>query len=130
MPPPTIRTGADLEFTRLLSSRHECPHSRGEARARSSARTIRPIGSCREMDNTRPQQQQFCGTGRPDMRICAAALVAFALTVMAGAPATAQIAPGKTITIVVPAAPGGVTDTLGRQLAKTFTETWGQQVIV
>src|SRR5499427_9365179 len=33
-------------------------------------------------------------------------------------------------TIVVPAAPGGVTDALGRTLAQRFTEAWGQQVIV
>jgi tripartite-type tricarboxylate transporter receptor subunit TctC len=42
----------------------------------------------------------------------------------------AQTFPTKSITIVVPAAPGGVTDTLGRMLAKRFTEAWGQQAIV
>ena len=38
--------------------------------------------------------------------------------------------PTKPVTIIVPAAPGGVTDALGRVLAKQFTEAWGQQVIV
>src|SRR5262245_61203265 len=38
--------------------------------------------------------------------------------------------PAKPITIVVPAAPGGVTDALGRTLAQRFTEAWGQQVVV
>ena len=38
--------------------------------------------------------------------------------------------PVKPITIVVPAAPGGVTDALGRMLAQRFTEAWGQQAIV
>ena len=31
---------------------------------------------------------------------------------------------------MVPAAPGGVTDVLGRALAKHFSDTWGQQAIV
>ena len=38
--------------------------------------------------------------------------------------------PAKPVTIIVPAAPGGVTDVLGRMLAQRFTEAWGQQVIV
>jgi tripartite-type tricarboxylate transporter receptor subunit TctC len=44
--------------------------------------------------------------------------------------ADAQTYPSRPITIVVPAAPGGVTDMLGRVLAKRFTEAWGQQAIV
>lgn len=55
----------------------------------------------------------------------------FALGLMGAVPAAAQTAyPSKTITIVVPASPGGVTDTLGRQLAQRFTERWGQQAVV
>jgi tripartite-type tricarboxylate transporter receptor subunit TctC len=46
------------------------------------------------------------------------------------ASAAAQGWPARQITIVVPAAPGGVTDALGRVLAQRLTETWGQQVIV
>src|SRR5262245_98027 len=42
----------------------------------------------------------------------------------------AQPYPSKTITIVVPAAPGGVTDALGRALAKHLADAWGQQTIV
>jgi tripartite-type tricarboxylate transporter receptor subunit TctC len=38
--------------------------------------------------------------------------------------------PSKPITIVVPAAPGGVSDSMARALAQRFTEVWGQQVIV
>src|SRR4029450_11496696 len=38
--------------------------------------------------------------------------------------------PTKPVTIIVPAAPGGVTDALGRTLAQRFTDAWGQQVIV
>ena len=55
-------------------------------------------------------------------------LLAFGL--LAAGPAAAQTYPSKTITIVVPASPGGVTDTLARQLAQRFTEKWGQQVVV
>src|SRR5207249_9026459 len=38
--------------------------------------------------------------------------------------------PTRTITIVVPAAPGGVSDVMARLLAARFIESWGQQVIV
>ncbi len=54
----------------------------------------------------------------------------FATALLAAVPAAAQTYPSKTITIVVPASPGGVTDTLGRQLAQRFTEKWGQQAVV
>jgi tripartite-type tricarboxylate transporter receptor subunit TctC len=57
------------------------------------------------------------------------ALVVLAI-LFAATPASAQGYPSKTITIVVPAAPGGVTDALGRILAKHFSETWGQQAVV
>ncbi len=49
---------------------------------------------------------------------------------LAATAAPAQTYPSKPITIIVPAAPGGVTDSLGRTLAQRFTEAWGQQVIV
>ena len=56
-------------------------------------------------------------------------LLAFGL--LGTVPAVAQTAyPSKTITIVVPASPGGVTDTLARQLAQRLTEKWGQQAVV
>jgi tripartite-type tricarboxylate transporter receptor subunit TctC len=38
--------------------------------------------------------------------------------------------PSRAINLVVPAAPGGVTDALGRLLAQRFSETWGQQAVV
>ena len=53
-----------------------------------------------------------------------------ALGCIAPLAAAAQDYPTKPVTIVVPAAPGGVTDALGRLLAQRFTEAWGQQVIV
>jgi tripartite-type tricarboxylate transporter receptor subunit TctC len=53
-----------------------------------------------------------------------------AATVLGAVPAAAQSYPSKTITIVVPASPGGVVDTLGRQMAQRLTEKWGQQVVV
>jgi tripartite-type tricarboxylate transporter receptor subunit TctC len=57
--------------------------------------------------------------------------VAFGLLLnVAGAHAQAPSYPGRTITIVVPAAPGGVTDALGRMLGQRLTQAWGQQVIV
>ena len=44
--------------------------------------------------------------------------------------AHSQAYPSKVITIMVPAPPGGVTDTLGRMLAQRFSQAWGQQAIV
>jgi tripartite-type tricarboxylate transporter receptor subunit TctC len=62
-----------------------------------------------------------------DTWLRAAAIAAACLA--AAAPARAQNA-SKPITIIVPAAPGGVTDMLGRILAKNFATDWGQEVVV
>src|SRR5262245_7582090 len=63
------------------------------------------------------------------MRTLLAALAAGCL-LPAAAFAQATNYPAKPVTIIVPAAPGGVTDALGRTLAQHFTEAWGQQAIV
>lgn len=57
---------------------------------------------------------------------------ALALILLAAlaAPAQAQNYPTRPITMVVPAAPGGVSDVMARLLAQRFTTAWGQQVIV
>src|SRR5881275_1330915 len=59
-------------------------------------------------------------------------LAAGVMTCLLSAAAAAQEAnyPSKPVTIIVPAAPGGVTDALGRTLAQRLTEAWGQQTIV
>ena len=57
-------------------------------------------------------------------------LIMAACLALAPLAAGAQAFPSKTITIVVPAAPGGVTDVLGRALAQRFSDAWGQQAIV
>jgi len=59
-----------------------------------------------------------------------AIIALLALVGMVPRAAVAQDYPTKPVTIVVPAAPGGVTDTLGRMLAQHFTAAWGQQAIV
>jgi len=57
--------------------------------------------------------------------------LAVVAAVLAGAAgAAAQTYPERPITIVVPASPGGVTDLLGRALARRFAQAWGQQGIV
>jgi tripartite-type tricarboxylate transporter receptor subunit TctC len=61
-------------------------------------------------------------------RLCV--LVGLGLLASAQAPARGQTYPSKVITIVVPAPPGGVTDTLGRMLALRFAQVFGQQAIV
>jgi len=45
-------------------------------------------------------------------------------------PASAQSYPLKPIHIVVPFAPGGITDILARALGQKLTEGWGQQVVI
>ncbi len=44
--------------------------------------------------------------------------------------AEAPAYPTKPITIIVPAAPGGVSDSLARAVGQRLSEVWGQQVIV
>jgi tripartite-type tricarboxylate transporter receptor subunit TctC len=66
------------------------------------------------------------------MRRIAALLGAVALALSA-APATAQDAagfPARTIRIVVPFPPGGVTDRLARVVAQKMQEQWGQPAVV
>ena len=49
---------------------------------------------------------------------------------LALAPAQAQTYPSRSITLVVTAAAGGVTDVVARAFGQKLTEAWGQQVIV
>jgi tripartite-type tricarboxylate transporter receptor subunit TctC len=48
----------------------------------------------------------------------------------AAAPVIAQDWPSRPVTMVVPFAPGGGTDVLGRIVARQLSQTLGQQVIV
>src|SRR5262245_40745424 len=69
------------------------------------------------------------GTMREEMmRVWPCALVA--LCCLSPLAAEAQTFPSKTISIIVPAPPGGVTDVLARTLAQRFSSAWGQQTIV
>jgi tripartite-type tricarboxylate transporter receptor subunit TctC len=63
------------------------------------------------------------------MSIGLRALISFGCLVAATA-ATAQTYPTKPITIVVTAAPGGVSDVVARAIGQRLTEAWGQQVII
>src|SRR6202045_2979391 len=58
------------------------------------------------------------------------AAVVAALSLAAAAPASAQNYPDHPITMIVPLAPGGSTDTLGRIMAKAMSATLGQTVVV
>ena len=56
--------------------------------------------------------------------------VVVALVVFCALPAQAQNYPAKPIHILVPYAPGGITDIAARIVGAKLTEAWGQQVIV
>jgi len=60
----------------------------------------------------------------------AAALACLAAVATAAGGARAEQYPSRTITIIVPASPGGVTDMLGRILAKHMITDWGAQAVV
>ena len=65
------------------------------------------------------------------MRALLAAALAFCLASFAAlAQSAADKYPERTIRIVVPFAPGGSVDTLGRLLAQRMQEGWGQTVVV
>ena len=64
------------------------------------------------------------------MALSSRMLIVLGCLILANGAAEAQTYPSKPITIIVPAAPGGVTDSLGRTLAQRFTEAWGQQAVV
>ena len=56
-------------------------------------------------------------------------LVAILLSAVAGA-ASAQQYPAKPIRMIVPFAPGGPNDIIGRTVGQKLTETWGQPIVV
>jgi tripartite-type tricarboxylate transporter receptor subunit TctC len=64
------------------------------------------------------------------MRCFVRASIAALVVALSAASAPAQTYPTKPIRIVVPVAPGGVTDVVARALAQRLGEAWGQQVIV
>ncbi len=57
-------------------------------------------------------------------------LVAFTALAVTTTAAHSQTYPTRPITIIVPAAPGGVSDSLARAIGQRLSEVWGQQVIV
>ena len=60
-------------------------------------------------------------------RVLAAALAA---ALALAAPAHAQTYPARTVTFVVPYAPGGLPDTVARLVGQKLSEKWGQSVVV
>ena len=57
-------------------------------------------------------------------------LAAFVLAAAAATGAQAQTYPTKTVTVVVTAAAGGVTDVVARAIGQRLSEKWGQQVVI
>jgi len=65
-------------------------------------------------------------TLRQVLRLAAVAVVIAATPHIA----PAQTYPARTVRVIVPAAPGGPSDVIGRILAQKLSETWGQQFVV
>ncbi|MBI4189496.1 MAG: tripartite tricarboxylate transporter substrate binding protein [Betaproteobacteria bacterium] len=55
---------------------------------------------------------------------------AVAALAFGGVNAPAQEYPSKLVRFIVPYAPGGATDAVGRSISQKLTEAWGQQVVV
>jgi tripartite-type tricarboxylate transporter receptor subunit TctC len=64
------------------------------------------------------------------MNLWLRAAVALVSLTVATLSARAETYPSKPITVIVPASPGGVTDMLGRILAKSFAADWGAEAVV
>jgi len=64
------------------------------------------------------------------MTIRSAAMAALALALLGSADIHAQPYPSKPIRMIVPFAPGGPNDIIGRTVGQKLTETWGQTVVV
>ncbi len=64
----------------------------------------------------------------PTIRLVYAATLVISLAFVSSA--SAQSYPSKPIHIVVPFAPGGITDVLARALGQRLAEAWGQQVVI
>src|SRR5258708_4334332 len=67
---------------------------------------------------------------RQTTRLAHAATLAIGLAFAWCTSASSQPYPSKPIHIVVPFAPGGITDVLGRALGQRLSEAWGQQVVI
>jgi tripartite-type tricarboxylate transporter receptor subunit TctC len=65
------------------------------------------------------------------MRYTTTTLSALSLGILlATTAAQAQTFPSKTVTIVVTAAAGGVSDVVARAVGQRLSEAWGQQVVI
>jgi len=83
-------------------------------------------------DNSRQAPLMYRGDDMMRWMRCAVALVCGLALCSGFGPwsANAEPYPSKPITLVVPAAPGGVTDIVARSVGQKLTEAWGKPIIV
>jgi tripartite-type tricarboxylate transporter receptor subunit TctC len=110
--------------TRAALARARVQACRGRV-GRGSVQNDPPPGSlCSPASRTGGRQQKRFTSS------IAAVLLIVTVFAVATTAARADNYPSKTITIIAPASPGGVTDLLARMLARRFIADWGAQAIV
>src|SRR4051794_16324289 len=83
-----------------------------------------------EQDARARNQQEASRIGRKNMKVVASLLLACAVPLMAASVASAEDYPARPVTFVVPFAPGGATDILGRLVGQKLTDRLGKTFVV
>jgi tripartite-type tricarboxylate transporter receptor subunit TctC len=103
--------------------------SRPESRVPNSGRIVRPDGLTSKTRALALNKKRRASGGK-EMKIVASLLLACAVPLMAAGGASAEDYPARPVTFVVPFAPGGATDILGRLVGQKLTDRFGKTFVV